>query len=240
MEMKTNTKTLTKGDIPKFCDRENTPISLKFHKSNKLRPSSWDPQIISNKKTITNNTNINNTIIYIELMYNILIIYLILYLLSYLKWYEQMYIVIYDYIFRAFYGFIDLKQENDKLILLEKTLYITFKSGEKFNELDNLLMKLKLDKEQNNGKEDIKIFKNNKNNKNNNNNYNEYSDYFIKLLNEKMIFITGNITYVNSAIDNLFEFPYKNVKTNFIRIERFVEIFDPINEIWEPLILRGK
>lgn len=112
----------TKGDIPRFCDRESTPISIKFGHSNKKKGQDYNTGTSSNKLIITNNTNINNTVIYIELIYNFLISYLILYLLSYLKWYEQMYIVIYDYINRTFFGFIDLRKENDKLICLEKTL----------------------------------------------------------------------------------------------------------------------
>jgi hypothetical protein len=103
-------------------------------------------------------------------------------------------------------------------------------------------MKLKKDKEENKLNNEIKIFKNDNNNNNNNinNNFNEYSDYFINLLNEKMIFLNGNITYANPAFDYLFSFPdINNTNLNYIKIERLVEIFDPINEIWEPLILRG-
>jgi len=120
-QMKTTTTTQTKGDIPKFCDRESTPIAFKFKKANKLRSKSSHTPSSSKQEITINNSNISNTVIYMDLMYNILIIYLILFLLSYLKWYEQMYIVIYNYIYRTFYGFIDLSKENDRLIHMEKT-----------------------------------------------------------------------------------------------------------------------
>jgi len=92
-------------------------------------------------------------------------------------------------------------------------------------------MKFKHDKSENNGEDNIRIFKDD-------NYFNEYSDYFIDLLNERMIYLTGNITFANPAVDNLFFFPEID-KTNYVKIERLVEIYDPINEIWEPLILRG-
>ena len=87
-----------------------------------------------------------------------------------------------------------------------------------------------MDQEENE-EDNIRIFKNE-------DNYNEFSDYFITLLNEKMIYLTGKITFINPAIDNLFVFPDIGNK-NYVKIERLVEIFDPLNEIWEPLILRG-
>lgn len=93
-------------------------------------------------------------------------------------------------------------------------------------------MKIKHDKEENEDhKDSIKIFKDDQF-------FEEYSEYFIDLLNEKMIYLTGNINYSIPAVDNLFFFPDVE-KTNFVKIERLVEVFDPINEIWEPLILRG-
>lgn len=116
-EMKSTTFLKTKGDIPIFCERENTPISLKFKKSNKLK--SQFNQGDGQNSTYIKNVNLNTAIIYFEIAYNILIIYLIFFLLSYLKWFEQMYLVIYDYIYRTYYGFIDFDKNYSLLQKLE-------------------------------------------------------------------------------------------------------------------------
>lgn len=95
------------------------------------------------------------------------------------------------------------------------------------SELDNILEKYRADLNNDNS---FKIFANDERK--------EFSDYFIRLLDDKMVYLTGNISYDLPANDNLFNFRSNNNK-NIIKLERFVEIFDPINEIWEPLLLRG-
>lgn len=53
-----------------------------------------------------------------------------------------------------------------------------------------------------------------------------------------MIYLSGNVYFEESASDPLFNFPNKE-NQKIIKLERQVEIFDPINRIWEPLLLRG-
>ncbi len=64
------------------------------------------------------------------------------------------------------------------------------------------------------------------------------SDKLIDNLEDKPFFINGKAIINRSANDSIFRNILK-AEEKFMKVERKVEIYDPIAKIWEPLILRG-
>jgi hypothetical protein len=63
-----------------------------------------------------------------------------------------------------------------------------------------------------------------------------FSEDLIKNLENEFVFMNGNPIYSEAASDNIFA---NILSLKFLKVERKVEIYDPIAKLWEPLILRG-
>lgn len=66
------------------------------------------------------------------------------------------------------------------------------------------------------------------------------SEALIEKLEDEAIYINGKAIINESANDSIFMPVLKEYsEVKFMKIERKVEIYDPISKMWEPLILRG-